>query len=139
MIVFDTNVLSELLRPEPNPLVSNWVQAQPQASLFTTALTSAELRFGLSILPSGARRRALEAAILGVLEEDFAGRILPFDDAAAQSYAAVAALRREAGRPISQFDAQIAAIAHSRGGCLATRNVRDFAGCGIELIDPWSG
>jgi predicted nucleic acid-binding protein len=138
MIVLDTNVLSELLRVDPDPGVGAWVEAQPPASLFTTAVTSAELRFGLAILPRGARRQALQDAVSGILEEDFAGRVLPFDEDAAQSYAAIAAARRETGQPISQFDAQIAAIAHSRGARLATRNVRDFVHCGVEVIDPWA-
>jgi predicted nucleic acid-binding protein len=99
LIVLDTNVLSELLRPDPHPGVSAWVEAQPLASLFTTAVTSAELRSSVALLPHGARRRALKAAITGVLAEDFSGRILPFDDLAAQSYAAIAARRREAGAP----------------------------------------
>lgn len=74
-----------------------------------------------------------------MFEEDFAGRVLPFDGAAARAYAALAAGRQRAGRPISQFDAQIAAIAWSRGAAVATRNVGDFEGCGVEILNPWSG
>lgn len=139
MIVLDTNILSELLRVQPDPTVSAWIGAQPPASVFTTAVTSAELRFGLAILPLGARRQALQSVIVDILQDDFAGRILPFDDTAAEHYADIAFTRRAAGQPISQFDAQIAAIVRSRGARLATRNIRDFIACGIEIIDPWRG
>ena len=138
MILLDTNVLSELMRPAPDLAVEQWLAAQPDASLFISAITEAELRYGAALLPGGKRRSALTAEIDGMLEEDFDGRILPFDRLAAQAFAAIAADRRQAGRPISQADAQIAAIARSRGGALATRNVQDFDGCGIEVINPWS-
>lgn len=137
MILLDTNVLSELMRPAPDPAVERWLAAQPDASLFISAITEAELRYGAALLPSGKRRSALTAEIDGMLEEDFDGRILPFDRLAAQAFAAIAADRRQAGRPISQADAQIAAIARSRGASLATRNVPDFDGCGVEVINPW--
>lgn len=138
MILLDTNVLSELMRPAPDPAVERWLAAQPDASLFISAITEAELRYGAALLPSGKRRSALTAEIDGMLEEDFDGRILPFDRLAAQAFAVIAADRRQAGRPISQADAQIAAIARSRGAALATRNVPDFDGCGVEVINPWS-
>ena len=137
MILLDTNVLSELMRPAPDPAVERWLAAQPDASLFISAITEAELRYGAALLPSGKRRSALTVEIDGMLEEDFDGRILPFDRLAAQAFAAIAADRRQAGRPISQADAQIAAIARSRGASLATRNVPDFDGCGVEVINPW--
>ena len=138
MILLDTNVLSELMRPVPDPAVERWLAAQPDASLFISTITEAELRFGAALLPSGKRRSALTAEINGMLEEDFDGRILPFDRPAAQACAVIAADRHQAGRPISQADAQIAAIARSRGAALATRNVLDFDGCGVEVINPWS-
>lgn len=138
MILLDTNVLSELMRPAPDPAVERWLAAQPDASLFISAITEAELRYGAALLPSGKRRSALTAEIDGMLEEDFDGRILPFNRLAAQAFAVIAADRRQAGRPISQADAQIAAIARSRGAALATRNVPDFDGCGVEVINPWS-
>lgn len=138
MILLDTNVLSELMRPAPDPAVERWLAAQPDASLFISAITEAELRYGAALLPSGKRRSALTAEIDGMLEEDFDSRILPFDRLAAQAFAVIAADRRQAGRPISQADAQIAAIARSRGAALATRNVPDFDGCGVEVINPWS-
>lgn len=139
MIVLDTNVLSELLRPVPAPQVEAWLSAQGGATIFFTTVGEAELRHGVAILPAGRRRNALSAAIEGILEEDFRDRILPFDRAAARAYASIAAERRAAGRPISQFDCQIAAIVRANGAAVATRNVGDFGGCGIEVIDPWRG
>lgn len=137
MILLDTNILSELIRPAPEPAVERWLAAQPDASVFITAITEAELRYGAALLPNGKRRVALAAEIEGMLEEDFGGRILPFDSMAAQAFAVLASERRQAGKPISQADAQIAAVARSRGASLATRNVPDFEGCGIEVINPW--
>ncbi len=103
-----------------------------------TPITEAELRYGVEILPVGQRRDRLSAEIEGTLREDFAGRILPFDSAAAREFAVIAADRRAAGRPINQADCQIAAIARSRGARVATRDVGDFAGCGVEVMNPWS-
>jgi len=137
MILLDTNIVSELMRPAPSQAVMSWLAAQPAASLFISAVTEAELRYGVMVLPEGRKRAELVAAIEGMLAEDFAGRILPFDSAAALAFAGIAAGRRQTGRPISQFDAQIAAIAQSRGAELATRNVADFEGCGVEVINPW--
>ncbi len=138
MIVLDTNVVSELMRSVPSVTVETWVSAQPAAGLFISAITEAELRYGLALLPDGQRQRRLLAQAEAMLAEDFAGRILPFDSAAAAAYAPIAAARRLAGRPISQADAQIAAIAASRGAAIATRNVSDFDGCGIQVLDPWT-
>jgi hypothetical protein len=125
------------MRPDPAAAVTKWVGAQHATSLFTTSVTEAEMRYGLAILPLGRRRKQLEAAVDGLFREDLAGRILPFDSAAACAFASLAAQRRKVGRPISQLDAQIAGIALTRGATLATRNTTDFAMCGIELIDPW--
>ena len=137
MIVLDTNVVSELIRPRPNPSVVNWVARQPGTSLFISAVTEAELRYGVAILPAGHRRERLAAEIASTLREDFAGRILSFDSAAARAYAMIMADRRATGRPIGQFDCQIAAIARARGAPVATRDVADFAGCGIKVVNPW--
>jgi predicted nucleic acid-binding protein len=137
MIVLDTNVISELLRPAPAKQVEAWLSAQNGATVYFTAVGEAELRHGVAILSAGRRRTALSKAIEGILEEDFRDRILPFDRAAASAYAAIAAGRRAAGRPISQFDCQIAAITRAHEAAVATRNTGDYEGCGIEVIDPW--
>jgi predicted nucleic acid-binding protein len=137
MILLDTNVLSELMRPAPEPVVAGWVGGQPSTSLFISSVTEAELRLGVALLRDGKRRDRLTEAIEGMLTQDFVGRILPFDSAAASAYARIAADRRKAGRPIAQFDVQIASIAHSRNATLATRNIGDFEGCGVQLINPW--
>jgi predicted nucleic acid-binding protein len=138
MILLDTNILSELMRPTPEAAVEQWLADQPAASVFISAITEAELRYGLALMPPGKRRSALAVEIENMLGEDFSGRILPFDSPAAVAFAEIAAERRQAGRPISQADAQVAAIARSRGAALATRNVPDFEGCGVEIINPWS-
>jgi predicted nucleic acid-binding protein len=137
VILLDTNVLSELMRPAPTAAVEAWIAAQPIAGLFISAITEAELRFGLALLPQGSRRSKLANAVETILAEDFAGRILPFDSGAAEAYATIAADRRKRGRPIAQFDAQIAAIARSRRAALATRNIANFELCGVPLLDPW--
>ncbi|MBD5801953.1 Toxin FitB [Azoarcus sp. Aa7] len=137
MIVLDTNVLSELLRPVPDAGVVSWLAAQPRSALFTTTVTRAEIFYGVRVLPEGGRRQALLAAAQAIFDEDLAGQVLSFDNDAADAYAEIAASRRSAGKPISQFDAMIAAAARSRGASLATRNVKDFVDCGIEVIDPW--
>jgi toxin FitB len=101
-------------------------------------VTRGDLFYGVRLLPDGQRKVALLAAVRGMFETDLAGQVLNFDSDAADAYAEIAASRKAAGRPISQFDALIAAVARSRGASLATRNVRDFVDCGIEIIDPWS-
>jgi toxin FitB len=136
MIVPDTNVLSETLRSNPVEQVRRWMRAQSATSLYTTTISEAEIFFGLALMAAGRRRTALERAVVAMFEEDFADRILPFDSAAARVFAEIAAARR-LGRPIAGFDAQIAAIAYSRGATVATRNVADFADCGITVISPW--
>jgi toxin FitB len=137
MIILDTNVVSELLRAKPAPTVEAWLAGQDGADIYLTAISAAELRYGVAVLAKGKRRDALAEAVNGILREDFRDRILPFDSAAAIEYADIGAQRRAAGRPISQFDCQIAAIARAHGAAMATRNVDDFEGCGIGLIDPW--
>lgn len=137
MILLDTNVVSELMRPAPTQGVMSWVGAQPQTSLFLSTVTEAELRYGVMLLPEGRRRGELLTALETMLAVDFAGRILPFDSPAASAFAAISTGRRQMGKPISQFDAQIAAIAQSRGAELATRNVADFEDCGVRIINPW--
>jgi hypothetical protein len=137
LIVLDTNVLSEMMRLAPDPNVAAWFSVRPATSLFTTTIAQAEILYGLELLSASTRRSRLETAVHELFAIDFAGRILTFDQAAAQAYAEIAAARRRAGRPIAQFDAQIAAIARSRDAGVATRDVADFEGCGINVIDPW--
>ena len=135
--LLDTNVLSELLRARPEPAVLAWFAAQAPDSLAVSAVTQAEMLLGARLLPAGQRRQQLQQALEAMFREDFGGRVLPFDTAAAADYAEVVHARRNAGRPISQFDAQIAAIALSRSVGLATRNVADFEGCGLVVDNPW--
>ena len=137
MILLDTNVVSELMKTTPAQSVVSWVSAQPGSSLYTTSITQAEILHGIALLPPGQRRRAIEAAAHAMFAEDFAGRILAFGSDAAPLYANIAADRRRPGRPISNFDAQIAAIAMSVGATVATRNIADFMDSGVELINPW--
>ena len=137
MIILDTNVLSELIRKPLSQSVSRWISRHPATSLFTTVITEAELLFGVALLPNGRRRNLLTELAKQMLAQDFADRVLPFDGAAAQAYAPIAAARRQQGRPIAPFDAQIAAIALSRGATLATRNVADFERTGVGVFNPW--
>lgn len=138
MILLDTNVLSALMRREADSTVVAWLDAQPPESIWTTSITVFEIRFGLEILAKGRRRKALEEAFASALDEDFDGRVLAFDQAAAEAAAAIAARRREAGRPVEIRDVQIAGITAARKATLATRNIRHFEGAGIALIDPWA-
>lgn len=138
MILLDTNVISELMRPQPSQVVLDWFAAQSGDDLFLSAVTEAELRLGALLLPDGARRDQIAAAIEAMMVTEFDGRILSFDSPAAQTYSDIVVLRRVAGRPISAFDAQIAAIALANGFSLATRNTRDFEGTGVMIINPWN-
>ena len=137
-IVVDTNVLYELLRPRPAPAVLAWFARQAGSSLVVSCVTQAEMLLGGSSLPSGVRGKPLEAALYAMFGADFQGRFWPFDEWAAPRYAAIVSTRRATGRPVSQFDAQIAAIASARGAALATRRIADFEGCGPVLHDPWA-
>lgn len=137
MYLLDTNVISELMRPEPDSNVYLWVESQSIYSLFITAITQAEILYGLMLLPNGRRKNRLVKTSESMFSEDFSGRILPFDIAAASEYANVAAKKPKKGHPISQFDAQIAGIARSRGMTIVTCNVNDFKDCDIPLINPW--
>lgn len=138
MIVLDTNVISEALRPVPEPSVLDWLTNQPRASLFTTIVTRGEILYGIRLLSDGKRRRGLWDAAKKIFDDDFADQVLSFDSDAADMYAEIAASRRTQGKPISQFDAMIVAMARSRGASLATRNVKDFEDCGADVIDPWT-
>jgi predicted nucleic acid-binding protein len=136
MILLDTNVVSELMRPAPSEAVLAWFAAQDAADLYLSAIGEAELRRGAAMLPAGKRREQLMATIEAMIAEDFAGRILPFDSNAAQAFVLVFLERRAAGRPISFADGQIAATARAQGAAIATRNTADFAGCGIGTREP---
>ena len=139
MIVLDTNVLSELMRPAPSPRVVAWVAKQPAAELFTTSITEAEIFYGIELLTKGMRRESLLAAAEAMFAEDLAGRVVGFDSDAARAFSRIAAHRCALGRPISHADAQIAGIALVRGAKLATRNVADFEDCDLAAVDPWDG
>lgn len=138
MILLDTNVLSELIRPVPARSVVAWVNSRPTGSLYTTSVTQAEILHGVLLLPQGKRRAQLLGTVEAMFRDDFSGRILGFGPDAALPYARIASERRRAGKPITHFDAQIAAIARSCGATVATRNVADFVGCGVTVVDPWA-
>ena len=138
MFVIDTNVASELMRSAPASTVAAWIAERDAEELFLTAVSEAELLYGVAIMPTGRRRTMLEDSMTRWLDLGFVERILPFDSAAARAYAEIAADRRRAGRPIGEVDCQIAAISRSRGAALVTRNVRDFEGTGVDVVDPWT-
>ena len=138
MILLDTNVLSALMRSEPEAIVVDWLDAQPSESIWTTSVTVFEIRTGLELLPSSRRRRHLEAAFERVLNEDLDQRVLAFDAAAADAAGALVARRQRAGKAVEIRDAQMAGIALARKAPVATRNVRHFTDLGVRLIDPWS-
>jgi len=138
MIILDTNELSEAFRPSPSEGALRWLGAQGPLSVFTTAITQAEILYGIEMLPAGKRRTRLLAAVEKVLADEFHGRLLPFDEDAARVFPKIVAGRDALGRPISQLDALIAAIARSRRAVLATRNTRDFDHCGLRIINPWT-
>ena len=138
MILLDTNVISALMQREVDPIVLAWLDSQPPESIWTTSITIFEIRFGLEILASGRRRRSLEEAFTAMIEQDFEGRVVAFDEAAAHAAAQIAAERRRLGRSIEIRDVQIAGVAAARKAAIATRNVRHFQGLGPDLIDPWS-
>ncbi len=137
MIVLDTNVISELTRQAPAADVISWLDSLTAAEVATTAITAAELLYGVARMPAGHRKTELATAVNGLLSDDFEGRVLPFDEPAAQRYADIVTRRERLGRPISTADAQIAAICRTIEATLATRNANDFEEAGIELINPW--
>jgi len=136
-ILIDTNVLSELMRPASSPAVLNWLSKQPASNLYTSSVTVAEILYGIEVLPHGQRRRELLEGAERMISKVFAGRILVFDEPAARMFSKIAAERRRRGRPISEMDAQIAAIASLHDLSLATRNTTDFEHCGVRLVNPW--
>jgi len=138
MIILDTNVLSTLMRKEPDAAVVEWVDRQPAESVWITSITLFETRLGLALLPAGRRRQSLQAAFAQLLQEDLENRVLDFDSAAATEAAALAADRQRAGRPVDMRDTQVAGIALARRATIATRNVRHFADLKVPVVDPWS-
>ena len=139
MILLDTNVLSELMRPMPDSNVVRWLDAWPEWDVWISAVTVAEIRLGISILPTGKRKKLFLDLSEQMFNEDFHNRCLPFDCEAAFTYALIVAERNRQGRPISVEDAQIAAIASSADLALATRNTKDFTRIsGLNLVDPWA-
>jgi len=137
VIVLDTNVISELAHLVPDVGVLTWLDSLEISDVATTAVTAAELRYGLARLPDGRRKRELSVVIRGILTEDFHGRVLPFDEGSAVQYADIVADRERIGRPIGVADAQIASICRDVGAVLATRNAPDFEETGVELVNPW--
>jgi len=137
MILLDTNIVSENFRPQPNPAVVLWVDSQPTGSLYICTPVLAELRFGLEKLPTGQRKDALQTAIDRIENDYFRGRILALDINAAAEYGRLAASRQRIGRPIQQMDGLIAAIASINRLTIATRNTRDFADLGLDMVNPF--
>ncbi|CAN5290731.1 type II toxin-antitoxin system VapC family toxin [soil metagenome] len=137
MTILDTNVLSELMKPNPSSEVVSWTESILSAELFISSITQAEILYGIALLPDGKRKDDLQFAAKLMFEEDFNRRILPFDQLAAECYAMIASSHKNSGRPISQFDAQIAAIAKSRGSKISTRNEMNFSNCGVIVVNPW--
>ncbi len=137
MFVLDANVLSAMMMRHPAPEVAAWVAGQPIDVLFTTSICQAEVLAGIAVMREGRRRRELEAAAQAMFSEDFEHRVLPFDMSAAAAYAVIFAGRRRIGRPAGTVDLMIAAIARSNGASVVTRNVADFEGCGVRVVDPW--
>lgn len=138
MIILDTNVLAEFMTSPPSEAVAEWLNAQDSVSLYITSISIAEIVYGLQVMPEGKRRRLIEDRFEQFIAMAFASRVLNFDESAARAYGEIRAYRKKIGRPLSDFDGQIAAIARTHGFSLATRNVRDFEHCLVELVNPFS-
>lgn len=137
MILIDTNVISEMMKPVPDKIVLEWIDCQEATELFISTITIAEISYGLTALPDGKRRESLERAFANAILESFTGRILPFDELAAYQYGKIMGHRKQLGKVLSVLDGQIAAIATVHHAKVATRNVRDFVHCGLQLINPF--
>ena len=140
MIILDTNVASELGKADPAPEVAAWFARQPLSELWLTAVNEAELLYGVERLPEGRRRQLLAAEDERLIDDDLGGRVLLFDRASARAYAEIRVARERAGRAFGDNlhrDCMIAAIARVNGAAVATRNVSDFEGCGVEVVNPW--
>lgn len=137
MILLDTNIISELMRPKPEEKVLTWLNEQESRDLFVSTISIAEISYGLHVLPEGHRRNVLKNAFGRAVQLGFLHRILSFDEAAAREYGKIMAIRKAMGRPLGVPDGQIAAIAYSQKMRLATRNVKDFVDCGLQLVNPF--
>ncbi len=137
-MVLDTNVVSELMRSEPDAAVLAWLNDQPADTLWLNSVVVSELLYGIARLPDGKRRAQLAQAVQAMLAEDFSGRVLPFDLEAAVVYADLVAMRERQGQPVDMADGQIAAICLAHGASLATRNTKHFDGLGLTLLNPWA-
>jgi toxin FitB len=137
VIILDTNVISELTRPVPDSGVIAWLDSLPPEEAAITAITAAELRYGIRRLPDGRRKTELSEAVSALINTDFRGRVEPFDALAADQYADVVSARERTGKPIGISDAQIASICRVLNATLATRNTADFTGTGVNLVNPW--
>jgi predicted nucleic acid-binding protein len=139
MIILDTNVVSELMRPAPERTVLRWFSGQSAEDLHVTAVTVAEILYGIELISSSRRRDVVRAGAEKMLGDVFADRILTFEDRAARAFSQIASSRRRQGKPMSEMDAEIAAIVRIHGATLATRNPYVFEGCGVRLVNPWEG
>ena len=139
MIILDTNVVSELMRSAPEPRVLRWLGSQAAEDLHVTAVTMAEILYGIDLISGGRRRDVVRGGAEKMFEEVFADRILTFEDRAAHAFSQIASSRRRQGKPMSEFDAQIAAITRVHAATLATRNPYVFEGCWVRLVNPWEG
>lgn len=138
MVILDTNIVAEMMKASPAPEVVSWLNGQESSALFLTTITLGEIEYGLRVMPQGRRRLQLEQGFERILAEAFAGRIFAFDEEAARRYGEVMGRRKELGRPLSVLDGQIVSIARAKGCAVATRNVRDFTECGVEVINPFA-
>ena len=139
MIVLDTNIVSEFMTSPPAEPVTAWLNTQEATQLYFTTISIAEIGFGLRVMPAGRRRQLLTDRFERFLAAAFESRVLSFDEDAAHAYGEIRGHRKEQGRPMSNFDGQIAAIAKTQGFAVATRNTKDFEDCGLELINPFVG
>jgi hypothetical protein len=137
MILLDTNVISEIMRERPDQGVRAWLRALPRSEIWTASVVIAELLSGIELMPAGRKQKSLREAVEEMIAEDFRGQILTFNLPAARQYAQILDARRKIGRPIRELDAQIAAIARAHSATLATRDVNDFAGCDLAVVNPW--
>ena len=136
MFVLDTTILSAIMSAQPSPTVAAWIAGQPENTLFTTTICQAEILAGLAVMPKGRRRVALETAAQAIFADDFNGRVLAFDAAAAAAYADIFAARQRAGRPTAPLDLMIAAIARANGAGVVTRGIRGFETAAFRLSTP---